>query len=223
MKIVIQCAARKNPAAGSFRDAANRPVLFVAQPGGAPANASVSYARPDEQIGDGQTWRERLVAYNEDSSNPYGLLPAAGLYAHSAYAALARRFGFARMFILSAGWGLIPSSFLTPSYDITFTASAAPWKRRRQTDRYNDLNLIDDDGDPIVFIGGKDYLPLFCSLTAPLNARKVVFFNSSLTPGLPERFDAVRYPTRTRTNWHYECAQDLAAGRLDALQKASIE
>ena len=223
MKIVIQCAARKDPAAGNLRDAAGRSVLFVAHPDLAPADSSVSYARPDDQSGDGQTWRERLVAYNEDSSNPYGLLPAGSLYTHNACAALAEHFGVARLFILSAGWGLIPASFLTPSYDITFTASAAAWKRRQKTDRYEDLNRIPDEGEPIVFVGGKDYLSLFCSLTAPLTARKIVFFNSSWAPGLPAGFDAVRYPTRTRTNWHYQCAQDLASGKLDPMKQTGIK
>ena len=68
--------------------------------------------------------------------------------------------------------------------------------------------------DPIVFVGGKDYLPLFGKLTVPLRARKVVFFNSQTEPDLPKAFKAIRYPTTTRTNWHYECARDLASGTL---------
>lgn len=70
------------------------------------------------------------------------------------------------VYILSAGWGLIRSDFLTPYYDITFSQSADPYKRRRRTDRYDDFRMIPDGvKDEILFIGGKDYLPLFCQLT----------------------------------------------------------
>ena len=40
--------------------------------------------------------------------------------------------------------------------------------------------MLPDDDDPIVFVGGKDYLPLFCRVTAPQGAQKVVFFNSRI-------------------------------------------
>jgi hypothetical protein len=119
-----------------------------------------------------------------------------------------------QVFILSAGWGIIPAMFLTPYYDITFSASAEPWKRRRTGDRYEDFCLIRDDGGDIVFLGGKDYLPLFCKLTAALRGRKAVFFNSATRPDLPSGYSPVRYRTDTRTNWHYECARDLAAGAI---------
>ena len=32
--------------------------------------------------------------------------------------------------------------------------------------------------DPLVFFGGKSYVPLFCELTRSFNCRKVVFYNS---------------------------------------------
>jgi hypothetical protein len=73
-----------------------------------------------------------------------------------------------------------------------------------------------DDGGEILFLGGKDYLPLFCRLTARFSSKKIVFFNSARTPDLPAGFAAVRYSTSTRTNWHYECAHDLVAGGLGA-------
>lgn len=214
MRIVIQCAAKKNPA-GSLRSSEGRKVLFVAQPDLAPAEASQHYARPDDVSDDGRTWRERLVAYNAAADNPLNLLPAYRLYARDAYGALADRFCPGRLFILSAGWGLIAANFLTPGYDITFTTSADDWKRRRKGDRYQDFCMLTDDNDPIVFVGGKDYLPLFSNLTARLHAPKIVFFNSGKEPNLAEGFEAIRYPTTTRTNWHYECARDLAAGNLD--------
>jgi hypothetical protein len=127
------------------------------------------------------------------------------------------KFGVDSVFILSAGWGLIPADFLTPDYDITFTASADPWKRRRKGERYDDFCLLPDEGDEITFLGGKEYLPLFFKLTAPLRADKTVIYNSARPPVLPSGFKAVRYETSTRTNWHYECARDLVAGRLEAV------
>ena len=98
-------------------------------------------------------------------------------------------------------------AFLTPDYDITFSTSAERWNRRRSADRCEDLCLIGDPADEIVFLGGKDYLPLFCRLTTTLSRRKKVFFNSADSPNLPPGFTPVRYRTTTRTNWHYECAR----------------
>jgi hypothetical protein len=217
MRIVIQCASRKHPDARTFLEADGRRVVFVARPDLAPLDSTVIYARSDDPLGDGQSWRRRLVAYNEQATNPLGFLPASRLYSHEAYGALVGRFGQDHVFILSAGWGLIPATFLTPYYDITFSASADPWKRRRATDPYEDFRFLPDDGSETVFLGGRDYLPLFCDLTAALRGRKIVFFNSAQLQDLPEGFTALRYRTNTRTNWHYECARDLVTGRLHSL------
>jgi hypothetical protein len=220
MRVIIQCASRKRPGAQNLLTADGRRVVFVARPDAVPQQVGVVYARPDDDSGDGRSWREQLLAYNAAAKvNPLGLLPAYQLYAHTVYDALAESFGVKSLFILSAGWGLIPATFLTPYYDITFSASAEPWKRRRREDPYEDLRLIRDDGDDIVFLGGKDYLPLFCHLTASLQGRKTVFFNSSDCLDLPAGFAPVRYRTRTRTNWHYECASVLAAGGLRDISK----
>ena len=61
--------------------------------------------------------------------SPFGLLPAYQLYENSTYNRLVDRFGLSNVYILSAGWGLIPADFLTPHYDITFSASADAYKR----------------------------------------------------------------------------------------------
>lgn len=213
MRIVIQCAARKNPG-GSFV-VNGRTVLFVARPDLAPPSDGCAYARPDD-LSDGQgTWRQRLLQYNRDGNkNPLGLLPAYRLYKHTAYRELVERFGLEKVFILSAGWGLIPAGFMTPPYDISFSAQAQDWMRRRKGDGYDDFRLIPDDGGEVVFLGGKDYLPLFCELVSPLKGRKRVIFNSARAPQTPAEFVAVRFPTTTRTNWHYEAARSLIAGEL---------
>ena len=205
MLVVIQCAATKRPDGGYMRTRDGRRVLFVAQPELAPRLDDVHFARPDDLSDTGGTWREVLVTYNASpSNNPLGLLPAAALYMHPAYARLVDMVGNERVFILSAGWGILPASFLTPSYDITFSNQAALYKRRRRTDAYSDFLLQTDSDAPMLFFGGKDYAPLFAHLTRTHRAQRTVFFNSQLPPNAPGcRLE--RFVTTTRTNWHYEC------------------
>ena len=118
------------------------------------------------------------------------------------------------MFVLSAGWGLIRADFLTPNYDITFSSEAGGVNRRRRSDRLQDFRLTDTNSlDPIVFLGGKDYLPLFCSLTSGSRAPRFVYFNSS-TPPIAPGCTTERYHTAAKTNWHYLCAEALIAGKL---------
>jgi hypothetical protein len=214
MKIVIQCAGKKQRGAGSFRLSDGQPVRFVARPDLAP-NDGHSHARPDDQSDDGRTWRARLLAYNRDAKiNPLNLLPAYRLYARDAYGRLVDAFGSGEVFILSAGWGLIRAGFLTPNYDITLSASADPCNRRRQRDSYEDFQQLPDDGAPVLFLGGKDYVPLFCKLTRDLKGAKTVYFNSARPPDLPSGFRSKRSPATTRRTWHYECASALIAGDI---------
>lgn len=216
MKVVIQCAAGKRSDAVGLRHPDGRHVVFVAQPELAPTSATAVYARPDDVAHDDRVWRQHVLELNDrPTADAQALLPAYQLYANETYRALADRFGLPSLFILSAGWGLIPADFRTPLYDITFSAQADSWKRRRPRDRFVDFQMMPDDGEPIVFLGGKDYLPLFCALTAGLEGRKAVFFRQAQEPRLPTGFQAVRYPTPTRTNWHYECARALISGRVE--------
>jgi hypothetical protein len=53
-----------------------------------------------------------------------------------------KQFGIENTFILSAGWGLIDATFLTPAYDITFSAKADNFVRRRKRDAFYDLCLL---------------------------------------------------------------------------------
>src|SRR5579871_6499269 len=125
MIAVIQCASRKRSAAGHLETPAGQPVTFVAAPRKAPPSDKVFYACPDDQSDYGWSWRDALLKYNETpADNPRRLLPAWQLYEHSAYERLVGRLGDQNVFILSAGWGLIRADFLTPYYDITFSASA---------------------------------------------------------------------------------------------------
>jgi hypothetical protein len=103
---------------------------------------------------------------------------------------------------------------LTPYYDITFSAAADAFKRRRKSDSYHDLCMMPGDVDePVVFFGGKDYLPLFCELTRSVRSKRIVFYNSAQAPSAPG-CSIVRFNTATRTNWHYECVEAILAGRL---------
>ncbi len=214
MRIVIQCAGSKKPAAGHMKAPDGQPVSFVAHPGLAPPDATTLYAAPDAVTAQG-TWRDLVVAYNSTGgANPLGLLPAYELYENQVYRQLVQHFGMTKVFILSAGWGLLSSEFLTPTYDITFSSSAAAHVRRSKRDVYSDLMLLDLKSDePIIFLGGKDYLPLFARLTEGATALRTVYFNSGNAPAV-HGCALRRFTTRTRTNWHYECARSLISGEL---------
>lgn len=191
-------------------------MLFVADPSTAPVRDDLLYVKPDD-IADGEkSWRDKLVEYNKNpGQNPLGLLPAFKLYQNEAYRRLADRVGTQKLYILSAGWGLISATFLTPSYDITFTAQAELYKKRRKSDRYNDLSMLtQDENEPILFFGGKDYLPLFARLTGDLRSERIVLFNSAQAPQI-DGGRAIRFPTTRRTNWHYECVDAFPSGALD--------
>ena len=155
---------------------------------------------------------------NAASGNPLGLLPAWRLYKNPAYGELVSAFGIQNVFILSAGWGLIPADFLTPNYDITFSASADAYKRRHRRDRYEDLAMLPKDtGKPVVFVGGKSYVPLFCSLTGGVRSERTVFYNSQTALNTPSCVRS-RFMTKTRTNWHYECAKKLVREKIQRNQ-----
>jgi hypothetical protein len=214
MIVVIQCAATKRPGAGCLVSASGRPVCFVAKPELAPADTEYVHARPDDLSDNGRSWRQVLLEYNEHPvSNPLGLYRARELYANPIYAKLAESFR-ENLYILSAGWGLINAECLTPYYDIAFSSAAEDYKRRRQGDPYEDLSmpphLLDEE---IVFLGGKDYVPLFCSITASARNRRTVFFNSQRSPDAPGCI-LKRFATATRTNWHYACASAFLEGRI---------
>jgi hypothetical protein len=218
MIIVIQCAASKNLNAGHLASASGRPVIFVAEPLSAPADPAHVYARPDDPSETDASWRNVLLKYNEQrGNNRLRLYPAYKLYINKIYERLVDRFGLPNVYILSAGWGLITADFLTPYYDITFSQSAEPYKHRRKSDAYRDFRMLPaETNDEVVFFGGKDYLPLFCSLTNAVRTRKTVFYNSAHTPqalGCTLK----RFETTTRTNWHCQCAGAFLDGTISTV------
>jgi len=218
MIVVIQCAASKKSDAGHLHRSDGRKVLFVADPERAPADTPHAHAHPDDMADTGHSWRDELLRYNETSgNNPLGLLPAWNLYENATYALLAERYGTDRLYILSAGWGLIAADFLTPKYDITFSTQAAAYKRRsekNEKDRYNDLCMLSvDTEEPVVFFVSTAYMQLACCLTEGIKGPRYLFYNSKAVPNAPGCI-LKKYETRTRTNWHYECAKAFMDGNI---------
>ncbi len=193
-----------------------KPVIFVANPERAPFDCNQVYVRPDDPSGHGKSWRELLWEYNaQEKGNALSFYQAYKVYINPIYERLVNKLGTDQIYILSAGWGLIKSDFLTPKYDITFSLSAKPYKRWKKRDQYEDFCMMPDDpNEDVVFFGGRDYISLFCSLMENIKCRKTVFYNSAIRPELPAGFTPKCYPTRTKTNWHYECANAFLDGKV---------
>jgi hypothetical protein len=219
MIAVIQCAGTKQPGAARLVRKDGKPVMFVADPAGAPPDNAIVYARPDDISDRGVSWRDLLLAYNKaPGDNSLSLLPAWQLYRNDVYARLVRKLGVGNVYILSAGWGLIAASFLTPDYDITF-AQMKPenrYKRRGRKDPYRDLAMLPaDTREPVVFFGGKEYFPHFAQLTASVKGKRTVFYNSKNVPDVPGCVLRL-YETDARLNWHYLCANAFLDGDVTA-------
>ena len=220
MIAVIQCAATKNRA-GRFKTEDGRDILFVADPTRAPAGKGVVYKRPDDRADSGLSYREELVRYNCcPGDNPHGLLRAWMLYKNSVYAELVGTPRIRNVYILSAGWGLIDADFLTPDYDITFRKGKCDelYKFRDKHDHYDDLSRLPADSNgSIVFLGGKDYVPLFCRLTKGAKSERIVFYYYNGRSDNPPDAPGCRlqcFETKKSTNWHYECAKALMRGDI---------
>jgi len=126
---------------------------------------------------------------------------------------LVATFGAQSVFILSAGWGLIRSDFLTPEYDITFsTQKKVPaWARRskRLSSPLPDLNhlagAVSSPDEPVHFFGGRDSLPLLQALTGHLGLRVVVHHKGDRPS--PSCFAYEPFACDRNQNWHYVAAE----------------
>ena len=215
MVVVIQCAATKRKNAGHLRCRDGRIVMFVANPDAAGASDRLVYARPDDFSDTvGKSWRTVLRDYNEHpGKNRHGLLPAWQLYTNPIYGRLAEHFGPNRLYILSAGWGLVSARFLIPNYDITFstTEKVKSLKRRHQRDCYQDFRTLPSKVEgPVVFLGGKEYRRLFLDLTANFQGDRIVFYAGKKPAGSDY---TLRSCGKAFTNWHYPCAKALMEGK----------
>ena len=214
MKIVIQCAAKKHPDAGCMKDTDGKPVMFVAAPKLVLRANNYVYQKPDDLAQDGMSWRQKLLQYNNQGSNPLNLFPAYKLYMNSTYKELVAKYGADNIFILSAGWGLINADYLTPKYDITFSSSLDKYKKRNKSDKYDDFCFLPNNcDDDLVFFGGKNYLPLFSKLSENYYGKKVIFYSSKIIPEI-EGCQLIKFETTTRTNWHYVCAKAFMNGAI---------
>lgn len=215
MIVVIQCAGGKRVDAGCLTTNDGRKVLFVADPAAAPPSQDFIYARPDDLADGSTTWREKLLQYNRaPGGNPLGLLPAAKLYENPVYDRIVDRFGGDRTYILSAGWGLIGASFLTPDYDITFSALKPPnrYKRRKNGDAYRDFCMLPDNTDDTVILFASDkYVRLFSALTRDVKGTRIVFYSTGSPPQAAGCTLAKFSGTRS-TNWQYDCANAFLDG-----------
>ena len=210
--VVIQCAATKRMNAGHLRCRDGRKVMFVANPDAADTSDGLVYARPDDSSDTaGKSWRTVLRDYNEHpGKNRHGLLPAWQLYTNPIYGRLAEHLGPDRLYILSAGWGLVSARFLIPNYDITFNGRVNSLKRRHQRDCYQDFRMLPSNVDgPVVFLGGKNYHRLFLDLTADFQGERIIFYAGNKPTG--SGYTLCRYG-KAFTNWHYPCAKALMEG-----------
>ena len=211
--VVIQCAATKRKNAGHLRCRDGRKVMFVANPDAAGASDRLVYVRPDDSSdAAGKSWRTVLREYNEHpGKNRHGLLPAWQLYTNPIYRRLAEHFGPDRLYILSAGWGLVSARFLIPNYDITFNGRVKSLKRRHQRDCYQDFRMLPSNVDGrVVFLGGKKYRRLFLDLTANFQGDRILFYAGKKPAGSGYTLCSCG---KAFTNWHYPCAKALMEGK----------
>ncbi len=209
MKIVIQCASRKYNNAGRLTTLSGQHVNFVAHPEKCRENGI--FYRPDDMIeGMNCTWRDYLKSYNKNNMNPNNLLKAGNLYKPAIYKELIDKYEAQKVFILSAGWGLIRSDFLIPYYNITFSNQGKSYSKRLPRDQFEDFNQLYEvginAGETIYFFGGQAYLPLYYKLTQGIVARKVIY-HSQEAEFHRQGYEFIHY--RSFTNWHYFCARDF--------------
>ena len=122
--------------------------------------------------------------------------------------------GIDNVYILSAGWGLISAAFLTPYYDITFSQARrcvqAP-AAIGQVSGFADAAGRDPRADRVLRRQG---LPAAVRYADVFHQHaKTVFYNSAHVPQMPG-YVLRRFETRTRTNWHYECANAFLDGAI---------
>ena len=210
MKIVIGCSGRKN---GFLFSNDNVPINFVSN-----VNEFISQDRlcfhPDNLIPNKNiTWRE-LVAQQEVRDD---LLPSYKLYKTEIYNRLFQHYGD-DLFIFSAGWGIVKATYKLPKYNVTFSKNnnAPIYSIRNSNDIFKDFNQLEgiDDKEKIIFFAGKDYVIPFCKLTKHLPNEKIIIFkNNDVLKNNPfvnkDNFQFINFKTKTRTNWHYEFANNI--------------
>ena len=217
---MIACAGSKR--GNYFRAADGTNVNFVGQP----RKGRMEFRPDDPSDRQKKSWRDLLEDYNASYAatgwNPFGLSEAYYLYSpkypwNNVYEALVSKFQAQNVFILSAGWGLIRSSYLTPRYDITFARQADAYKRRdMRSDIYCDFcHLKSIDGERIYLFASQRYLPLFQELTRSMSADRIVFFHGERPSSKSiNGCKPIHYPHGDNRTWYYTCAADFSNGRI---------
>ena len=219
-KVVMICAKEKKGNSNIIHENFNHPITFVAQPNG------VNTFLPDGDIPNlNMTWRDYVTNNQNNNVIPF---KSYQLYIHGVYQNLFNFFRY-RLFILSAGWGLVKAEFRLPNYNITFSSSAKPEYKRvfnnldPSFNDFNDLTYnhnvgLNSENEDIVFIGGRTYIKQFIARTDGIGKNKIIYhFGNEPLVVLPDNFFYVQYvpnnPNNYRT-WHYELAQKYADGEI---------
>lgn len=220
MKVVIQCAGRKEKAAKTF---ALKGVAqtFVANPSGE------NQVRPWDEIPTlaCKTWIDCVQAFRCQigwdifehagiSISGSGLLTECGrLYLPDAYSALVNRLGKENVYILSAGWGLVRADAGIPKYDVTFSAGqdVLPYARVTPQSRSKSPSISDDmpGNDEIHFFITPKYMEYWSqSFSGKDSDRQRYVFHwkkgaKNLPAGIHEGNVIWHELGDMRMNWHY--------------------
>ena len=219
-KVVMICAKVKHN--NTHISVNNQTIKFkaVSNPG------NFDFLPDDPKPNDKCTWR-KWVEDNQNNAIPalaYNLYIPQNPF-NDVYLNLNEKFDD-RLFILSAGWGLVKANFRLPNYDITFSVDNPANLRVFQNPNppYNDFNHLTNNhnevligrNEDIVFMGGRAYIEQFISLTENSINNKLIYYFGMNSPAqvLPLGFSYRKYfhPDATNYTWYYFLAQDYANG-----------
>jgi hypothetical protein len=166
------------------------------------------------------TWKE-YISSDEIQNSPQ-LQEAKNLYKDDIYRKLADCFG-ERLYISSAGWGIIRNKFKIPKYDVTFKNNKDKSTYRANKNGFlKDLNHLKEDKtiigkQDIVFLGGLDYVTQFFELTKDLSSKKFILTNGNLCKKVGKKlqkkitqsqlFTVHNFNFTDRQNWHVSIAE----------------
>ncbi len=97
------------------------------------------------------------------------------------------------------------------THAVSANSGTTLWDRLKQHKGRGKPGDAAGDDEPITFLGGKDYVPLFCRLTQSCRGERQVHYSSAKAADAPG-CKLVRFITTQRTNWHYSCAEQLVGG-----------
>ena len=207
--LIIICASRKNENSRIYHNEIELKIKAISDP-------QNNIFHPDYVIDEEEGFSIRDIVLQ--SQNNQNLAPSYQLYSHPIYTDLFEYLGD-RLFIQSAGWGIISSNFRLPYYNITFNQNANLNEIRANDADYKDFNHLEnaDNKEKLVFVGSIDYIHQFWQLVEELPNDKVIFHkNVNLPqdfPQIPARFFRY-YETNARTNWHYQLARSIVNGEI---------